>query len=153
MRTLYLRIVVTTMLIMIVSAVTAFLLSNIYYQKQLKPYNDQKITNMAKDIVSVYPSSREGNLDHYLQGIANLGFQMYLVDTNGKGRFYGAPFRSAALGNDVVQPVLNGEVYHGIETFSRQLFVTGFFIMNWPIALESLLMPAAHGMPCLSAPM
>lgn len=127
MRTLYLRIVVTTMLIMIVSAVTAFLLSNIYYQKQLKPYNDQKITNMAKDIVSVYPSSREGNLDHYLQGIANLGFQMYLVDTNGKGRFYGAPFRSAALGNDVVQPVLNGEVYHGIETFSRQLFVTGFF--------------------------
>jgi len=52
MKTLYLRIVLTTIAVMVFSSLLAFILANVYYQYSLKPYNDQKLTRMAKDIAS-----------------------------------------------------------------------------------------------------
>ncbi|MEN2452731.1 sensor histidine kinase, partial [Bacillus sp. JR_15] len=54
MRTLYLKIVLTTIVVMMFSSVAAFFISNAYYQYNLKPYNDKKLTRMAEDVKTFY---------------------------------------------------------------------------------------------------
>lgn len=50
MKSMYVRIVVTTLCVMLGSSVIAFIISNAYYQLHLKPSNDQKITAMADEV-------------------------------------------------------------------------------------------------------
>ncbi|WP_195782597.1 sensor histidine kinase [Priestia megaterium] len=127
MKTLYLRIVLTTIAVMVFSSLLAFILANVYYQYSLKPYNDQKLTRMAKDIARFYESNRGVDQQAYLQHISKLGYQIYVVDSSGHGTFYGREFRNQRLEKSAVKQVLDGKMYHGIANFPSQVFVTGFF--------------------------
>ncbi|MBP1969988.1 signal transduction histidine kinase [Virgibacillus natechei] len=147
MRTLYVRIIVTTMGIMIASAIIAFAVSNIHYQHYLKPENDQKVTEIAENIVSIY----EGNDQHitaYLTAMAELGYKFYLMEEGGEGQTFGEPFESEELNQTHIESVLNGNVYHGIANYPWRPFVTGFFdnelknTIGVPIQLDG----AAHAL-------
>lgn len=127
MKTLYLRIVLTTIAVMVFSSLLAFILANVYYQYSLKPYNDQKLTRMAKDIASFYESNRGVDQQAYLQHISKLGYQIYVVDSTRHETFYGREFRNQRLEKSAVKQVLDGKMYHGIANFPSQVFVTGFF--------------------------
>lgn len=127
MRTLYVKFVVITIGIMILSSILAFFISNTYYQQKLKPYNDQKITKMARSVVTFADEHSNVNLKEYLENVSSIGYQIYLVDNAGDESFFGAPFRETSLSVSVKEQVLNGETYHGILHFPRQTFVTGFF--------------------------
>ena len=127
MKTLYLRIVLTTIAVMVFSSLLAFIVANVYYQYSLKPYNDQKLTRMAKDIASFYESNRGVDQQSYLQHISKLGYQIYVVDSTGHETFYGREFRNQHLEKSAVKQVLEGKMYHGIANFPSQVFVTGFF--------------------------
>ncbi|MGM7682560.1 sensor histidine kinase [Cytobacillus sp. Hm23] len=127
MKTLYLRIVLTTSFVMISSSIIAFIVSNGYYQYNLKPYNDAKITNIGKDIVHFFNNNQDVNIDEYLHSIGKLGYQLYLVNNQGVDSFYGGAFRDKELSSDVIKTVLNGEIYHGITEFPSTVFITGFF--------------------------
>lgn len=127
MKTLYLRISITIIVVMLASSVTSFLLANVYYQYSLKPYNDQKITHMAEDIVAFYEENPEVRLDYYLNHVGDLGYQLYLVDKAGKESAYGGAFRDQTLSDEVIERVLGGEVYHGIRELESQFYITGFF--------------------------
>ncbi len=127
MRNLYHRIVATTVLVMILSSTLAFFASNIYYQYNLKPYNDSKVTHMAEQIKQFYEDNRELSLAPYLDHIGKLGYQFYLADEQGQGTFYGQNFRKTGIDPEVVRSVLDGQVYHGINEFPTGLFITGFF--------------------------
>ncbi|QOQ55585.1 sensor histidine kinase [Bacillus amyloliquefaciens] len=127
MKTLYLKIVITTIVVMILSSVAAFFISNAYYQYRLKPYNDKKLTRMAEDVKTFYESSPNVSLDRYLKNISDVGYQIYTVDEHGHGSYYGGPFREKEISAEVIQSVLDGHVYHGISQFSSKGFITGFF--------------------------
>lgn len=126
MRTLYVRIIVTTMAIMITSSIIAFIASNVYYQHVLKPENDKKITHMADNIVDLYNGSDQA-IDHFLRDMADLGYSFYLIDNDGQSKTFGKPFDTTELQSSVVQDVLSGNIYHGIANYPWQPFVTGFF--------------------------
>jgi signal transduction histidine kinase len=126
-KSLYLRIVITTIVVMIFSGFMAFLISNVYYHNHLKPYNDKKITKMAVDIKGFYEENPKIEIDKYLHNVSDLGYQLYLVDEKGNKTFYGGPFRVQKLNDEVVESVLNGNQYHGIYKFPTKLMVTGFF--------------------------
>ncbi|GAA0133290.1 HAMP domain-containing sensor histidine kinase [Paenibacillus sp. YSY-4.3] len=127
MKSLYLRIVITTIFVMILSFLIAFVGSNLYYQHLLKPFNDQKITAMAKSISTFYEQNPELDPVSYFSHVGELGYQMYLVPPFEHGSFYGDPFRETKLDDAIVQSVLRGEEYHGVSKFSTGPFVTGFF--------------------------
>ncbi len=128
MRTLYVRIVLTFALIALISGVIAFLFSNLYYQIKLKDYNEEKILEVAQEISFLYEHSNGAMpVDNYLNRIANMNFQLYLVNQEMEGFRFGDEFRSYELDAKVIQSVLNGEIYHGISEFQSSLFVTGFF--------------------------
>lgn len=127
MRTLYVRIIATTMLIMIVSALVAFIISNIYYDRTLKPQNDDKVTNISTQVVDILEAGTLEEMPHYLTAMADLGYKFYVIDENGNSESFGDPFSSTFIEEENIAMVLNGDIYHGIKQFPWGLFVTGFY--------------------------
>lgn len=127
MRTLYVRIIATTMIIMIASALIAFIGTNIYYQHYLKPENDEKVTQITENIVTVFENNNYQRVAPYFNSMADLGYKFYLMDQKGNEQTYGEDFRLHNLAPESKAAVLNGETYHGIANYPWQLFVTGFF--------------------------
>ncbi|OIK10943.1 two-component sensor histidine kinase [Bacillus sp. MUM 116] len=127
MKSLYSKFAITTILIMILSGVISFIVSNHYYQVTLKKKNDEKITSFAMKIADFASSQKTINLDDYFTHIGAIGYQIFLVDSKGHKQFFGSAFRLKNLPDDVPEKVLNGEIYHGIRNFPKQTFVTGFF--------------------------
>src|SRR5699024_573867 len=125
MRSLYTKIVVITLTIMLLSGLFAFIFSNMYYQQKLKPYNDEKNTNIALNIANY--ALNESDLERYLENVSALGYQLFIIDTAVNEQFFGDDFRSRELPSDTIDDVLNGEIYHGIAEFPQETFVTGFF--------------------------
>ncbi|WP_017753723.1 sensor histidine kinase [Calidifontibacillus oryziterrae] len=127
MKTLYVKFVVITIGIMVLSSVLAFIISNTYYQQKLKPYNDQKITKIAQSIATYTNEHPNVNLKEYLENISSIGYQIYLIDPVGEEVFFGTPFRDKNISVSIKELVLNGNIYHGILQFPQETFVTGFF--------------------------
>ncbi|WP_188456747.1 HAMP domain-containing sensor histidine kinase [Virgibacillus oceani] len=127
MKTLYVRIIVTTMIIMISSALIAFVISNVYYHYYLKPKNDQKITQIATNIVDIYKHNNNERIENYLGQMTDLGYTFYLVDEAGNETHIGMKFDDESIEHEKVVDVLNGKTYHGIANYPWKLFITGFF--------------------------
>lgn len=127
MKSLYVRLVLTFIAIVIISGTLGFLLANAYYQRNLKAYNEQKITRIGEEIIRLYEERSDQDLQAFLTNVANLNFQLYLVDETGGGTDFGTPLRDKQISPDIVQRVLSGELYRGITEEKHGLFVTGFF--------------------------
>lgn len=127
MRTLYVKFIVITIGMMLISFIFAFLISNAYYQQKLKPFNDQKNTKVALDMATFAKEHPKINLRDYLENISAVGYQIYLVDNLGNEIFLGEPFRDKGLSNSTKEHVLNGQIFHGMLHLPRETFVTGFF--------------------------
>lgn len=127
MKSLYVKFVVITIGIMILSGILAFLISNTYYQQKLKPSNDQKNTKIALEIAAFVEEHANINFKEYLENLSTIGYQIYLVDTSGRESYYGAPFRDQTLSASTKEQVFHGDIYHGMLHFPKKTFVTGFF--------------------------
>ncbi|HHY21315.1 MAG TPA: HAMP domain-containing protein [Bacilli bacterium] len=126
MRTLYFRIVATFVLVAFMSGFISFLLVNQYYQTKLKEFNEMKILEVAKEIASLYEHTTL-NLEEYLTKVANMNFQLYVVDEDFHGTTYGESFREYNIDEKIARDVLQGNIYRGISEYNSNLFVTGFF--------------------------
>lgn len=122
MKSLYLRIVVTFILISFFSGIVALLGVNFYYQFQLKAFNEQKILHIGQEIRALYEHTEQVDMDTYFTHIAGMGFQIFVVNDQLQGSFYGAPFKKADIAPSVIRNVLEGQTYH-----SPSPFVTGLF--------------------------
>src|SRR5699024_8507195 len=109
------------------SAIIAFAVTNMYYQVYLKPENDQKVTQIAKNIESIYEGNNNQSLPAFLTSIADLGYKFHLVSPNGEAKTLGEPFSSMKMEQSDIQAVLNGDIYHGIGNYPWKPFVTGYF--------------------------
>lgn len=125
---LYSKFTITTIAIMLISALTAFAFSNFYYQQKLKPENDAKNTQIAQNIALYIENHQEQNIEEYLENVANTGYQLYFIRENKTdGTLYGAPFRHHELSPETIASVQKGKIYHGMLQFPQETFVTGFF--------------------------
>jgi len=127
MRTLYVRIVLTFVGIAFVSGMIGLLLTSLYYQDHLKTNNEEKILEMGESIRSLYEQESEVRLDKYLEGVAALGFQIYAVDEELKGRVFGRAFKHGALNEAEIRAVLDGDVYHGMREENRRVKLFSLF--------------------------
>lgn len=127
MKTLYVKFIVVTIGMMLISFILAFIVSNVYYQQKLKPFNDRKNTKVALDIADFAEKHPEINLTEYLDSISAVGYQICLVNHQGNRTFFGEPFRDKSLSASTEKYVLDGHVFHGILHFPQETFVTGFF--------------------------
>ena len=116
-----------TAVIMIASALIAFLAVNTYYHQQLKGQNDEKNMGIAKSIASFIESDKELDLENYFEAQSAVGYKLYVVNEHQEATMYGEAFRVENLSNKVIDQVLNGDVYHGMRDLPSETFVTGFF--------------------------
>lgn len=127
MRSLYSKIILMSLVIILVSTMLSFWATNLFYHFTLKPKNDEKITAIAKNIASIYESGGGQELGDYLNDLTALGYQFHVIEPNGAESQYGARFRSTDLSEEEVGQVLSGEIYHGIASYPWKINVTGFF--------------------------
>ncbi|MBN6185445.1 HAMP domain-containing histidine kinase [Aneurinibacillus sp. BA2021] len=127
MHSLYTRIVSMVILISVMSSILAFMISNAYYQANLKAYNEQKIMRIGQEIVSLYGTNPALSMDEYFKKIANMNFQLYVFNERYERKIYGAKLKEEEISRDVIQDVLHGQTYNGISQYQGGLFVTGFF--------------------------
>lgn len=125
--TLYFKYIVVTLAIMFFSGVLALLATNAYYHRVIKEQNDAKNVAIVQEMTQYMMDNEQLNLDAYLQTLANVGYQLYVVDGQGQDTFYGSAFRLTELDDSVKHAVLEGQIYHGMRDYPRQLFITGFF--------------------------
>jgi signal transduction histidine kinase len=142
MNSFYTKHVGRILSIILVSGLLAFILSNLYYQNTLKPQNDEKITTIAHTISNYIEDNPSLDLHEYLENIATIGYQLYIVDEEKQGTFYGADFRETYLESSAVDKVLDGEVYHGIANYPPGIFITGFFANELK---NTIGVPISHG--------
>lgn len=115
------RFVVMTFIVMFTSSFLSFVIANVYYHVNLKPKNDERVTEILiqqKKFAETHDVPAE---DLFLE-MANLNFQVLAIH-NGEKSFYGTPFRVDNVSHDA----LTKDIYHGIKQRPFDLFITGFF--------------------------
>ncbi len=130
MKSLYSRFVFMTVGIMLLSSIIGFLLTNVYYQVKLKPYNSEKILNYAEEVKSLYEKQNEENKYDYLQSIAKLGYEIYIVDDQMNGKRIGNAFRKITISDDTVRKVLQGKRLMVFPHIQRGSLLQDSSIMN-----------------------
>lgn len=126
MKSLYSRVFLITLAVIMVSSIIGFLGSNMYYHVKLKPYNDEKLIGIAEQMKQ-YAEKQPDDIDRYLQNAAALGYQVFLTDVQGSNTFYGREFREHDLDDHLKELVLGGHLYHGVADFPNKPFISGFF--------------------------
>src|SRR5699024_8275093 len=127
MRTLYTRISAIACMIIICSALIAFVATNVYYHFELKPKHDAKLTGLVVSFLQIYEKSDSTDLHDQLEKLTLLCYQFYIVDDEEQTEQIGKSFRSYEISKSDIDDVLNGKVYHGIKNYPWRLTVTGFF--------------------------
>ncbi|MEC0227384.1 sensor histidine kinase [Paenibacillus alba] len=127
MKTLYTRIVVTFIIIAMVSSLLALLLSNGYYAAKLRDQNEEQIWTITSEIRTLYEQVPDLEPAAYFTHIANMGFQLYTVNDQMEGVFYGTPFKHTQMDPEQIRQVIAGQTYRGMLQERHFLMVTGFF--------------------------
>lgn len=141
MKSLYVKYAVTTISIMLISSLFAFMFSNFYYQQKLKAENDEKNTEVALNIAHYIETTEGIHLENYLNSVANTGYQFFLTNADQEEQYFGDSFRDETLSLQIKRDVLSGDVYHGMLDFPRETFMTGFFANE---LLNSIGVPIEH---------
>ena len=126
-KTLYSRIAIYTITVILFSAFISFVLTNIYYHFNLKASNDAKIMKTLEEARNYENAQNTQSLSSYFKHLGDMNYQILTVDNHGTKHFYGEPFRRDTLPQSAIQSVMNGKNYHGIKNKPFELFVTGFF--------------------------
>ncbi|WP_239747685.1 HAMP domain-containing sensor histidine kinase [Mammaliicoccus sp. P-M56] len=121
------RITIYTIVVMAVSSILGFILTNIYYHIDLKEKNDYKVTKTLKQVQKYIDKDNELDLNAYLQHLSELHYQAILYDDKMEATYYGDHFRKYNLNEKAVKQVLSSNTYHGIKERPFNIFITGFF--------------------------
>ncbi|WP_442603405.1 sensor histidine kinase [Paenibacillus sp. KN14-4R] len=127
MKTLYFRVVIISLLIAIMSIGLAFLASNIYYETRIKSYYEDKVMNIALEVKSLVEEAPKGAADAYLTRISGMGFQMFLLDGQHEGVYYGRAFKYLDLDDTFKKQVLVDKQPYSILEQPHDFSFTSFF--------------------------
>ncbi|MCR8645168.1 HAMP domain-containing histidine kinase [Paenibacillus sp. N1-5-1-14] len=127
MKTLYFRVVIISLLIVIMSLGLAFLASNIYYQAHIKTYYEEKVMSIAQEVKSLVETAPNGGSDTYLNHISGMGFQLALVNEQYVATFYGRAFKYLDLEDTFKKQVLEIKQPYSILEQPKDFFFTSFF--------------------------
>lgn len=126
-KSLYSRIAIYTITVMLISALLSFLLTNVYYHVKLKPSNDAKIMQTLKQARSYQDTLSAEQTDHYFKYLGDMNYQVMTVNQSGDKHYYGESFRKDNVSQKDINHVLSGRDYHGIRDLRYHPFITGFF--------------------------
>lgn len=92
-KSLYTRIAIYTITVMIFSAVASFLCTNIIYHNYLKENNDAKIMRTLKDSIQYQKESRIEASAPFFKHLGEMNYQVMTISEDGHPTYYGTEFR------------------------------------------------------------
>lgn len=131
MKTLYGQFIIAILIIIASSIIIALFIANLFYLNVTKKEIDLQHIEMAEEITHVLENAHNASdFDAYLQSIANLGYQIAVIQQGAEPRFYGEPFEQNVFPEEAWQVVTEGDVFHGMNSFSSNFFMMGHFANN-----------------------
>lgn len=131
MRTLYRQFIVTILIILACSVIIALFIANLFYLNITKKELELQHIEMAEEIIYVLENGHSAtDFDAYLHSIAKLGYQIAVLQQGAEPRFYGEPFEKDVFPEEAWQVVTKGDIYHGMNSFSRNFSMMGHFANN-----------------------
>ncbi|MFD0713377.1 ATP-binding protein [Paenibacillus sp. GCM10027626] len=131
MKTLYVRVVLTFLAVIVFSVLSSVLLSLALFQKQLNETGRNEMLAAGDRIIRVYEQTSPPDLDGFLDSMAALGsYRVQLFDGSGGMKAFGSePNKTSKIGPETVRKVLDGEPYRSTaqdnETFVGLPFASG----------------------------
>ena len=114
MKTLYVRVVLTFLAVIVFSVISSVLLSLVVFQNELNETGKKEMMSAGERIIRVYEQTAPSNLPAFMDSIAGLtSYRVQLYDRAGGMTSYGPGNEKAAasIGPVAVRKVLGGELY------------------------------------------
>ncbi|MFD5849883.1 HAMP domain-containing protein [Cytobacillus oceanisediminis] len=129
MKTLYRKFIVATIVILAISIVLSFILTNWVYMTSTKGKIDRQNVVIAEEIAHGLENMHSSGpaYETYLNSMSKLGYQLYIVTESGEGEFFGQPFNKTELPEEAAKVLTDQEVYHGMDSFAGQFLLMGHF--------------------------
>lgn len=129
MTTLYRKFIAATLVILAISIVLSFILTNWVYMSSTKGKIDRQNVVIAEEIANGLENMHSSGpaYETYLNSMSKLGYQLYIVNESGKGEFFGQPFNKTELPEEAAKVLTDQEVYHGMDSFAGQFLLMGHF--------------------------
>ncbi|AND40738.1 sensor histidine kinase [Cytobacillus oceanisediminis] len=129
MKTLYRKFIVATIVILAISIVLSFILTNWVYMTSTKGKIDRQNVVIAEEIAHGLENMHSSGpaYETYLNSMSKLGYQLYIVTESGEGEFFGQSFNKTELPEEAAKVLTDQEVYHGMDSFAGQFLLMGHF--------------------------
>ncbi|MEW9106812.1 HAMP domain-containing sensor histidine kinase [Paenibacillus sp. S-12] len=131
MKTLYTRIVFFSAVIVFISFVCGVFLANIAHNQAISSHYEQKMEKVGQALSHMNSMLSAGthSTDEALSNLAELGYQLYLVDPEHHVKTFGRPFKHADIASKDIDSVLTGNTYLGMLKQGEwsSLFVPAIF--------------------------
>ncbi|MCM3717724.1 sensor histidine kinase [Fictibacillus phosphorivorans] len=129
MKTLYRKFIIATLMILGISILLSFLLTNWVYVTSTKGKIDSQNVMIAEEIANglEHMHSSASTYKTYLNSMSKLGYQLYIVNETGDGEFFGQPFKRTELPEEAEKVLTDQKVYHGMESFAGKFLMMGHF--------------------------
>lgn len=116
-KTLYVRIILTFLTIIIFSLVCSFFIGLHVFQRQISYEGQNEMIAVGKEIIHRYDDAKPADTDEFLKSMVNLSAHpIHLYNHAGRHTFYGLKDNPAvAVAREAVQKVLQGQVYRSTE--------------------------------------
>jgi signal transduction histidine kinase len=114
-RTLYVRLIITFIGVVLISLITSFFIASQLYRQQVVNQVDQFIIRQGKEIIALYQQNPTQDIDAYLRGISRLDYNIWLYRGPGDFKYYNATAKvpNIVFSEQDVQRVLKGGIYRG----------------------------------------
>ena len=129
MNTLHRKFIFATLIIVLISVIIAFVLANIIYMSVIKQKIDQQNVLLAEEIAFnlEHMHGSSSSFTPYLESIGKLGYQFYVLNTEGEALFFGQPFDQTDIPLEAMDVLTNQEIYHGMSDYAQQFLMMGHF--------------------------
>lgn len=132
MKTLYVRVVLTFLVVIVFSVLSSVLLSLLLFQKKLNETGRDEMMAAGERIIRVYEQTSPSDLESFLDSMAALGsYRLQVFNGSGRLNVFGSEpaNMTSKVGPETVRKVLGGEPYRSTsqdtETFVGLPFTSG----------------------------
>jgi signal transduction histidine kinase len=115
MKTLYRQYILATLLILSISIMIGFLLTNVVYMMFTRDIVIDKNLKVAEQLVQTmdqYHASYD-SIQSFLKATGDMGYQIFLISATGEAYYYGQPFARNRMPEPIIEQVMQGSPYHG----------------------------------------
>jgi signal transduction histidine kinase len=87
-RTLYVRLVITFIGIVLISLVISFFIATLLYRQEVERQINQALVQQGKEIIALYQQNPSKNIDSYLKSISRFNYNIWLFTDTGKETYF-----------------------------------------------------------------